>query len=139
MSIEERIRKLEERIESLAKLLEELRRIAEGDPEARAVIAIALRALSYNRNALGIARWVLDAERKLKSLGLADDISRAVIEVLATRGPMNISQITRAVRELRGRASRRIVAERLKRLLEVGLVELLSSGRGKVYKIRGEI
>ncbi len=63
-----------------------------------------------------------------------DEISRTVVISLALRGPLNISQITEIVRAERGRASRRIVRERLKRL-ETQRVVLREKGWGHVYKL----
>jgi DNA-binding transcriptional ArsR family regulator len=52
-----------------------------------------------------------------------DDISRAIIQSLALKGSMNISQITREVKAQRGKASRKTVRAKLKALMEKGLVE----------------
>jgi len=52
-------------------------------------------------------------------------------------GPKNISQITEAIREKRGKASRSIVAKTLSELREKGLVELISEReKEKVYGLR---
>lgn len=134
--IEERISRIERRLEKMMRMLEDLEQAASGDPEARMMLLIALRALSYQRDALGAAKWVLDSQKRLRQFGMADQINRAILEVLATRGPMSISELTRKIRELRGSASRRIVAERLVRLAEAGFVTLLGGGRGKVYRAK---
>lgn len=52
-----------------------------------------------------------------------DDISRVIIQSLALRGSMNISQLTREVKAQRGKASRKTVRIKLKALMEKGLVE----------------
>lgn len=52
-----------------------------------------------------------------------DDISRIIVQSLALRGSMNISQLTREVKAQRGKASRKTVRARLKALIEKGLVE----------------
>jgi len=52
-----------------------------------------------------------------------DDVSRAIIQSLALRGSMNISQITREIKAQRGKASRKTVRAKLKALMEKGLVE----------------
>ena len=114
-------------------LLDSVDRASRGDPEARMMLLIALRALSLQRDALSVAKWVVETEKRLRMVGKADEISRAIIETLALRGPMNISELARALRELRGSASRRIIAKRLEELVDIGLVRLLGEGRGKVY------
>ncbi|HDI73501.1 MAG TPA: hypothetical protein ENF57_00645, partial [Candidatus Korarchaeota archaeon] len=63
------------------------------------------------------------------------DLDRSIIRVLANSGPMNISQVTEEVKRLRGSASRRIIAERLRRLAKKGIVERVK-GKGKVYRLR---
>ena len=52
-----------------------------------------------------------------------DDISRDILKALLRRSDGNISQITEAVRERRGSASRRIIRERLQQLEEQGKVQ----------------
>jgi len=66
---------------------------------------------------------------------VSSDLDRSIIRVLANSGPMNISQVTEEVKRLRGSASRRIIAERLRRLAKKGIVERVK-GKGKVYRLR---
>ncbi len=71
---------------------------------------------------------------------VVNDIDRAIVRSLASKGPMNISQITEEVKRIRGSASRRIISKRLLALERKGLVERVSGGgRGKVYKLRSEV
>jgi hypothetical protein len=54
-----------------------------------------------------------------------DSIARDIITVLAEKSPLNISQLANALKEKRGSASRRIIRERLKELLDKGHVVVI--------------
>ena len=79
------------------------------------------------------ARRLAKARRLMT--GLRDELSRSIIEILAVRGPLNISRLTLELRKRRGRASRRIVSDRVKMLKEKGLVTITSKGREKIVDI----
>ncbi len=59
-----------------------------------------------------------------------DDLDTAIIEVLAVEGPHTLRSLERRVRAVRGRASRRIIRERVARLEKLGLVRVERDGRG---------
>ncbi|OYT30441.1 MAG: hypothetical protein B6U94_06850 [Thermofilum sp. ex4484_79] len=66
---------------------------------------------------------------------IKDEITRLIIQILAEHGDgLNISQITRELRKIRGKASRRIVRGRLAKLVSMGIIEEVS-GWGKVFKL----
>jgi DNA-binding HxlR family transcriptional regulator len=66
-----------------------------------------------------------------------DDISRIIIQALLEKPGINISQITAKARSLRGRASRRIIAGRLKNLEALMIVEHeTGQNNEKVYTLR---
>lgn len=51
-----------------------------------------------------------------------DELAKDIILTLARKGPRNISELTRDIRQERGKASRRIVASRVKQLMESGVL-----------------
>ena len=61
-----------------------------------------------------------------------DEVSRIILNVLALKGPMNISQMTREVAGERGSASRVTVRKRVNDLLEEGVIE---KGEGFEYRL----
>ena len=121
-SIEEVSKKLD-RILNRLSLLEEL--ITE-KPEFEGLTA----ALKLTRVGVGmygeplkIAARLKDAQAFLQQKTIAqDDISRCVIQALAVKGALNISAITRQVSAMRGKASRRIVRQRVQKLHQQGIL-----------------
>ncbi len=119
--LEELSRKLDEVVRRLEKLENALSLLIDLDvlPGLLSLLLSGTRICSSRLRAL---RRALVAEAVLRQLPTHDDISQCVVEALAEGGPMNISELTRAVRARRGRASRRVVRQRLERLRELGLV-----------------
>ncbi len=74
--------------------------------------------------------------RSIKELGVVDPISRSIIEVLSSCEELSISRITERVRTLRGTASRRIVRERLRKLLRKGVVVNVGTGTRSKYMLK---
>jgi hypothetical protein len=84
---------------------------------------------------LKIASRLKNAETYLRLRAIAqDDISRCIIQALAVKGALNVSAITRQVATMRGKASRRIVRDRLKNLVEHGVL-LKKGGRVPTYEL----
>jgi hypothetical protein len=84
---------------------------------------------------LKIAARLKNAEKYLHQKPIAqDDISRCVVQALAVKGPLNVSAITRQVAAMRGKSSRRIVRDRVKKLLQQGVL-LKANGRVPMYDL----
>lgn len=71
--------------------------------------------------------------------GLKDDISKEILRVLFEHNGQNISQITEAVKDRRGTASRRIVRSRLQELESRGIVVRRARGKIDHYHISEEM
>ncbi|MDK2373400.1 MAG: hypothetical protein QI197_08505 [Candidatus Korarchaeota archaeon] len=124
---------LDEIKELLFKIIERLDRL-----EIRMESAEAdLRSLEVYKSLLRAYASILGSVAKVERMAqlVTGDIDRSIIRALATKGPLNISQLTEEVRKLRGSASRRIISERLRILEEKGFVERVD-GRGKVYRVK---
>jgi hypothetical protein len=75
---------------------------------------------------LGVRRYL---DRTSES---RDEVSRIILNALALKGAMNISQLTREVAREKGSSSRVTVRKRVIKLLEEGVIE---KGDGFEYKI----
>ena len=84
---------------------------------------------------LKIAARLKNAHEYLQRKTIAqDDISRCIIQALAVKGALNISAITRQVTAMRGKASRRIIRERVKKLQEQSVL-LKIDGKTPTYEL----
>jgi hypothetical protein len=84
---------------------------------------------------LKIAARLKNAQGYLQQKTIAqDEISRCIIQVLAVKGALNISAITRQVTAMRGKASRRIIRERVKKLQEQSVL-LKMDGKTPTYEL----
>ena len=124
---------LDEIKELLFRIIERLDRLEDRMESAEA----DLRSLEMYKSLLRAYASILGSVARVERMAqlVTDDIDKSIIRALATKGPLNISQLTEEVRKQRGSASRRIISGRLRALVERGLVERVN-GRGKVYRVR---
>ena len=70
---------------------------------------------------------------------IKDPIEKSIIQVLAQKKDLNISQITENVRSKRGTASRRIIRKKIQKLEEKNMVESHQTGSRTVYRLTDEV
>jgi predicted DNA-binding transcriptional regulator len=100
-----------------------------------ASLRLTKMGISMYGEPLKIASRLKNAEAYLRQRSIAqDDISRCIVQALAVKGALNISAITRQVAGMRGKASRRIVRDRVKMLVQKGVISK-TEGRVPAYAL----
>ncbi len=129
-SLNEKMERMMRRLDYFEAILTESRQYPElaqlmGDLKVGA--ALYGEPLKLIQRLLGVRRYL---ERTPDS---RDEVSRIILNSLALRGPLNISQMTREVERERGTASRVTVRKRVQDLLEEGAIE---KGDGFEYRLK---
>jgi predicted DNA-binding transcriptional regulator len=132
------VEELSKKLDQIIHRLDLLERLILEKPEYEG-LAASLRltkiGLGMYGEPLKIASRLKNAEKYLRQVPIAqDDISRCIIQAIMMKGPLNISAITRQVSKMRGKASRRIVRDRVKDLVERGVL-LQVTGRFHTYEL----
>ena len=123
---EQRVRDLDQKLDAIIKRLDTIEATVAASQQTSqlsGVLSDLRSGISIYSEPLKAIKRLYDTRDILKLQAVEkDEISRLIVQSLAMKGQLNISQIERAVRAVRGTASRRIVRERLKSLQENGVV-----------------
>ena len=132
------VENLSKKLDAILQRLDLLEKLIVENPEytgAVAALGIARFGIGVYGEPLKLAERLKNAEKYLRRKPIAqDEISRCIIQALAVKGALNISAITRQVTAMRGKASRRIVRERVKKLQEQGVL-LKKDGKVPTYEL----
>ncbi|MFP3951433.1 MAG: hypothetical protein ACLFVP_04755 [Candidatus Bathyarchaeia archaeon] len=135
-SLEEDLKEVNEKLEALMRRLDYLEAVLTESreyPELAGIMRNLKVGTALYGEPLKMIQRLITVRRILqRSEEHRDDVSRAILNALAIKGPMNISALTREVREARGRASRVTVRKRIRELLDEDLVE---KGDGYDYRL----
>jgi hypothetical protein len=129
-ALNEKLERMIRRLDYLEAILTESRQYPEiaqlmGDLKVGA--SLYGEPLKLIQRLLGVRRYL---ERTPES---RDEVSRIILNALALKGPMNISQMTREVERERGSASRVTVRKRVRSMMEEGTLE---KGEGFEYRLK---
>jgi hypothetical protein len=132
------VENLSKKLDAILQRLDLLEKLIVENPEYKGVAAalgIARFGIGVYGEPLKVAERLKNAETYLRQKSIAqNEISRCIIQALAVKGDLNISAITRQVTAMRGKASRRIVRERVKKLQEQGVL-LKKDGKVPTYEL----
>jgi len=101
--------------------------------------ALALKLLKLGAGMVNIPSSALKlarVDKLLRKSRIKDEITQAILEVIAVKEAQSISDLEKELRRLRGRASRRIIAQRVARLEDLGFVEVYRKGWKKMVKLK---
>lgn len=127
LTLEEVQDRLDEISDRLARLEDLIERVSPGLDEVTKSARVIREGFEFYDGMVKLMTKFTKAERLESRFGdlKKDDISWRIITILDNSRPLNISQITAAVRAERGTASRRIVRERVNTLVSRGILKVI--------------
>jgi hypothetical protein len=136
--VSDRLEEVSKKLDIIMRRLDVLETMVLEKPEyaniASSLRLVRLGVRMYDEPIKVLSRLKL-AERYIKETRISkDEISRCIVQVLALKGSLNTSAITREVEAMRGKASRRIIRARLKNLEKMHFVHRVE-GFGTKYEL----
>lgn len=135
--LEEDLKKLNEKLELMMNRLDYMEALLTQNqeyPELSRVMGGLRVGASLYSEPLKLIQRLISVQRQLKrSHEPRDEISRIILNVLAIKGPQNISSLTREVQTERGTGSRVTVRKKVLRLVAEEIVE---KGEGHYYQLK---
>ena len=126
-SLEDDLKKLNKKLELMMKRLDYMEALLTQNkdyPELSRVMSGLRVGASLYSEPLKLIQRLMSVQRQLKrSQEPRDEISRIILNVLAIKGPQNISSLTREVQRERGTGSRVTIRKKILELVAEGIVE----------------
>ncbi len=134
--LEDELKGLNEKLELMLKRLDYLEALMTQNqeyPELSHVVSSLRVGTSLYSEPLKLIQRLVSVQRRLKrSEEPRDEISRIILNVLAIKGPQNVSSLTREVQLERGTGSRVTIRKKLLELIDAGIVH---KGEGLDYTL----
>lgn len=126
-SLEDELKELNDKLGLMIKRLDYLEALMTQNqqyPELSQIMSGLKVGTSLYTEPLKLIQRLMTVQRRLKrSEEPRDEISRIILNVLAIKGPQNVSSLTREVQRERGTGSRVTIRKKILELVEEGLVE----------------
>jgi hypothetical protein len=135
--LEEDLKNLNEKFELMMKRLDYMEALLTKNQEypelSRVMSGLRVGASLYSEP-LKLIQRLINVQRQLKrTKEPRDEISRIILNILAIKGPQNISSLTREVQIERGTGSRVTVRKKVLELVAEGIVEKIE---GHDYRLK---
>ena len=134
--LEDELKELNEKFELMMKRLDYMEALMTQNqeyPELSKIMSGLRVGTSLYSEPLKLIQRLMSVQRRLKrSEEPRDEISRIILNVLAIKGPQNVSSLTREVQIERGTGSRVTIRKKLLELMEEGIIE---KGEGHDYTL----